>query len=53
MPRFAANLSMMYTEHDFLDRFAAAARTGSRPSSTCSRTTIRPPRSASGSTTTA
>lgn len=28
MPRFAANLSMMYTEHDFLDRFAAAARDG-------------------------
>ena len=25
MPRFAANLSMMYVEHDFLDRFAAAA----------------------------
>ena len=24
MPRFAANLSMMYTEVDFLDRFAAA-----------------------------
>ncbi|QYY32988.1 hydroxypyruvate isomerase family protein [Cupriavidus pinatubonensis] len=28
MPRFAANLSMMYTEHDFLDRFAAAAADG-------------------------
>jgi hydroxypyruvate isomerase len=28
MPRFAANLSMMYTEHSFLDRFAAAARDG-------------------------
>ena len=28
MPRFAANLSMMYTEHGFLDRFAAAARDG-------------------------
>lgn len=28
MPRFAANLSMLYTEHDFLDRFAAAARDG-------------------------
>jgi hydroxypyruvate isomerase len=25
MPRFAANLSMMYVEHAFLDRFAAAA----------------------------
>ena len=28
MPRFAANLSMLYPEHDFLDRFAAAARDG-------------------------
>ena len=28
MPRFAANLSMMYTEFDFLDRFAAAAADG-------------------------
>ncbi len=28
MPRFAANLSMMYTEHAFLDRYAAAARDG-------------------------
>ena len=28
MPRFAANLSMMYTEHDFLDRFAAASADG-------------------------
>ncbi|RKP50183.1 2-oxo-tetronate isomerase [Pararobbsia silviterrae] len=28
MPRFAANLSLMYTEHAFLDRFAAAARDG-------------------------
>ena len=28
MPRFAANLTMMYTEHAFLDRFAAAARDG-------------------------
>jgi 2-dehydrotetronate isomerase len=28
MPRFAANLSMMYREHDFLDRFAAAAQDG-------------------------
>ena len=30
MPRFAANLSMMYTEHPFLDRFAAAAADGFR-----------------------
>lgn len=28
MPRFAANLTMMFTELDFLDRFAAAARAG-------------------------
>ena len=28
MPRFAANLSMLYTELPFLDRFAAAARSG-------------------------
>jgi hydroxypyruvate isomerase len=28
MPRFAANLSMLYTEHAFLDRFGAAARDG-------------------------
>jgi len=28
MPRFAANLSMMYQEHAFLDRFEAAARDG-------------------------
>ena len=30
MPRFAANLSLMYTEHDFLSRFAAAANDGFR-----------------------
>ena len=28
MPRFAANLSMMYNEHPFLDRFTAAAKDG-------------------------
>ena len=28
MPRFAANLSMLYNELDFLDRFAAAASDG-------------------------
>ena len=28
MPKFAANLSMMYTEHPFLDRFEAAAKDG-------------------------
>ena len=28
MPRLAANLSMMFPEHDFLDRFAAARKCG-------------------------
>lgn len=28
MPRFAANLSLLYTEFDFLDRFEAAAKDG-------------------------
>jgi hydroxypyruvate isomerase len=28
MPRFAANLSYLFAEHDFLDRFAAARRAG-------------------------
>lgn len=28
MPRFAANLSMLFTEHAFLDRFERAARAG-------------------------
>ncbi|CAN7245350.1 hydroxypyruvate isomerase family protein [Variovorax sp. LjRoot84] len=28
MPRFAANLTMLYPEHDFLDRFAASADDG-------------------------
>ncbi len=28
MPRFAANLTMLFTERPFLDRFAAAARAG-------------------------
>ena len=30
MPRFAANLSFLYGEHAFVDRFAAAARDGFR-----------------------
>ena len=30
MPQFAANLSMMYVEHAFVDRFAAAAADGFR-----------------------
>ncbi len=28
MPKFSANLSMLFTEHDFLDRFDAAAKAG-------------------------
>ena len=28
MPQFAANLSMMFTERPFLERFAAAAEAG-------------------------
>lgn len=28
MLKFAANLTMLYTEHDFLDRFAAASKAG-------------------------
>ncbi len=28
MPRFAANLTLLYTEHEFLDRLEAAARDG-------------------------
>ena len=28
MPRFCANLSMLYNEHGFMDRFAAAAKDG-------------------------
>ncbi|MGB1007668.1 MAG: TIM barrel protein, partial [Thalassobaculaceae bacterium] len=30
MPNFAANLSMMFTERPFLDRFQAAAKAGFR-----------------------
>src|SRR5438132_2783452 len=30
MPKFAANLTMLFGEHDFLDRFGAAARAGFR-----------------------
>jgi 2-dehydrotetronate isomerase len=30
LPQFAANLTMMYNEHGFLERFAAAARDGFR-----------------------
>lgn len=30
MPKFAANLTMLYNEHPFIERFAAAARGGFR-----------------------
>ena len=30
MPRFCANLTLLYNEHDFLDRFEAAAKSGFR-----------------------
>src|SRR6478735_9146819 len=30
MPKLAANLSMLFAEHDFLDRFAAARAAGFR-----------------------
>ncbi len=30
MPRFSANLSLLFTEHSFLDRFEAAAKAGFR-----------------------
>ena len=33
MPRFAANLTMMFTELAFLDRFAAAAAAGFKAAS--------------------
>ena len=45
MPKFAANLSMLYNEHAFLDRFAAAApKMASRRWSICSRTSTPPPK---------
>ena len=28
MPKFCANLSMLFSEHDFLERFSAAAKVG-------------------------
>ena len=47
VPRLAANLSMMYTEHPFLERFAARAMASGRWSS-CFPTSIPPPRSVRG-----
>ena len=52
MPRFCANLTMLYGEHDFLDRFAAAARGRLRAGSSISSPTPsrrrRSPRRSSG-----
>ena len=45
MPRFAANVSMLFAEHGFLERFAAARRPASARSSTSTRTTSMPRRS--------
>ena len=28
MPKFCANLTLLYNEHDFLERFGAASRAG-------------------------
>ena len=41
MPKFAANLSFIFQEVGFLDRFAAAAAAASRRSSTSPLVTIR------------
>ena len=35
MPRFAANLSFLFLDLPFLDRFDAAAKAGSEPSNSC------------------
>src|SRR3954451_4929154 len=40
MPRFCANLTMLYNEHGFFDRFAARAPTASKASSLCFLMTI-------------
>lgn len=52
MPRFAANLSMMFTEVPFLDRFDAAAQAGFTAVEFLFPTSIRPRWSASGSSAT-
>ena len=52
MPKFAANLSMMFTEHAFLDRFDAAAEAGFAAVEFLFPTIIRPRRSPSGSSAT-
>ena len=47
MLKFAANLSMMYTEHAFLDRYAAAAADGFAAWNACRRMKRRRPSCAS------
>ena len=42
MPKLAANLTMLYNEVDFMDRFAAAAKANSRTAS--ARPSNTPPR---------
>ncbi len=48
MPRFAANLSMMFTEWSFLDRFDAAADAGFTAVEFLFPMSMRPMPSASG-----
>lgn len=45
MPRLCANLSMLFTEHQFLQRFAHAAKAGFRGVEFLFRTTSTAPRS--------
>ncbi len=45
MPRFAANLSMLFTEQAFLARFKAAADAGFAGVDTCSPTNSALPKS--------
>ena len=47
MPRFAANLSMLFTEQDFLARFRLPPTLVSAASNTSSRTTSAQPKSSS------
>ena len=42
MPKFAANLSFIFQEVEFLDRFAAAAACGFKAVEYLSPTSIRP-----------
>lgn len=47
MPRFAANLSMMFTEVPFIERFAAARKAGLMLWSFCFPMTTPPSKSSS------